>query len=153
MVPSDLVDTVIERLTSGDLTPGTNPITIDIELVALSLVSKNPISVGGCNAGAGADFDLALSLDGAQGGGELSMKAGEFLGTGATGRATMNMEVNYQIKFTEVGNPSNTATIGGLSGDVSATGSFAAVPMISGWGQVAFSALLLGMPFVARRRK
>jgi hypothetical protein len=159
MLPTDLADTMVERLQSGDLTPQSNPITIDIELVSLSLVSVAPLHVSGCNAGAGADFLLGVTLDGIQGGGQLQLNAQEFFnGTDlAIGEASIDMEVNYKIQFEEIGNPGNAPVIGGLSGQiVAAGGQFQAgpkvgAPAIAGWGLVLVSGMMLALIHVGRR--
>jgi hypothetical protein len=149
MTPSTPVDTLIERLEDGSVTPGQPVADIDIEIVELSLKSVDPITVDFNGGATSKDYDVHVDLDGVQTGGTITLTATSFTAGDeiATGTTVVDVNIGYSIYFEEVGNPSNNMTIGGLNGDFDAEGEFRAgelwIPTLSEWGLIAFGMLLL----------
>jgi hypothetical protein len=109
-VPSNAIgkaDTIVERLAStSDLGIGASEM-IPIQLVALSLVSIQPISVGD-GGGGFVDYDVRVCLpSGAQQQGTMEITRTQQ--NGGTFLASVPVEPIFE--FTEVGNPSNSVTL------------------------------------------
>lgn len=173
-VPSDPFDTCVERLQDAMFPGGVGtPETIDIEIVALSLRSVNPITVT-YGMEPPSQFDVFITLDEStpQSTGQLQMTPTQ-LDPPAGTVVLPNLPVNYQFEFQEVGG-SRFQLLQGLS--LSFTnprevdpeipgppGLFERllrqevplIPTLSGWGLALFVLLVLmaAATFLLRQRR
>jgi hypothetical protein len=107
-------DTIVKRKQTGTVSPG-NSETIDIELVALSLISQNPVTVeccdlllGFCTLPAPVDVDIHIVYSPARSApnptGSLELNYSNCSNAcDNTGTATMNLATNFQVLFRPVG--------------------------------------------------
>ena len=103
-------DTIVERLTG--LPPGGTG-TIDIELVALSLVSVDPVDVGGTL------FDVFVLLAaGPPSPGQINV----LTNVGGEGNFDAVSDVFFEVTLAEVGNPLNQTAISGQQALLQSTG-------------------------------
>jgi len=95
------IDTIVERLDPAGVPDVGNSMTVDIELVALSLVSVDPVDIGGdlfdIHVIGGFEFGIDQMLG--------SMEINRDVANGGSFSAIL--PVAAEIEFIEVGNPSN----------------------------------------------
>ena len=100
-------DTIVRRLEDADLPTAGSSDTIDIELVALSLVSVAPVNIGGT------DFDLSVSLTpAAPSAGEMTITLDD--ASAVTGTFTSFFDVFFEVELFLAGTDTLFQTITGL---------------------------------------
>ena len=168
-VPGDPFDTCVERLQDATFPGGVGTAeTIDIEIVALSLRSVNPITVT-YGAEPVSLFDVFITLDGPQAMGQLQLTPTQ-LDPPAGEVVLPGLPVNYQLELREVGgsaaffqNGLNTAFMNPREGSREPPGQFERlvmddglpIPTLSEWGLALFALLVVtaSLGLLLRRRR
>jgi hypothetical protein len=106
-------DTIVQRLNDVDLSSGSG--MTDIQITALSLKSAAPVNVGG------SFFDVFVTLD-PNPTGSHDMGTITIHGDANGGTWDSTLDVFFDAKLVEVGNPGNTQTLTGLDLMLNSTG-------------------------------
>jgi hypothetical protein len=157
------IDTIVCRTAAVCFTAIGNPETVPIELVELSLVSMNPITVT-YGTQPSSSFDMHITESGPQAAGSMDLTPTQF-GPTVQGNVLLNsLPIDFRVQFVDTAGffpvfslPTDNIDFTGNTGQFTASNAPpcgpVGVPTLTGWATLVFVGLLIAIGVLMIRRR